>query len=85
MNQCLIGVLLWYEFNGDKGKKSSLNEYLEIIRAYVESLIDNLKESGQWKTQLSAFFFFRKSKDINEYPDMYLRSDNRELIIGIET
>ena len=78
LNQCLIGVLLQYEFNGDKDKKSSLSEYLEIIRAYVKSLIDNLKESG-------AFFFFRKSKDINEYPDMYLRSDNRELIIGIKT
>ena len=62
MNQCLIGVLLWYEFNGDKDKKSSLNEYLEIIRAYVESLIDNLKESGQWKTQLSAFFFLENQK-----------------------
>ena len=58
LNQCLIGVLLQYEFNGDKDKKSSLSEYLEIIRAYVKSLIDNLKESG-------PFFFLIKKISMN--------------------
>ena len=54
-----------YEFDSDRDKKSALNEYLEIIRQYLKSLIDSLKDSGEWKSQ--------SSKHIDRNPNKYFK------------
>lgn len=69
-----IGVnrdIIIYELNGDKYKTPLLNECLAIIRLYLKNLINSLRESGEWKTHLSAKILFRSSKDIDENPNKY--------------
>lgn len=43
MTQQFNANFIKYEFNSEREKTSSLNEYLEIIRAYLNILIDCLK------------------------------------------
>ena len=43
MTQQFNENVIKYEFNGKRENISSLNEYLEIIRAYLNILIDCLK------------------------------------------
>ena len=51
----------------------------------MKNLTDEFKESGEWKTQLSVKIVFTTSKDIDENPDIYSWSDNKELMMSEET
>ena len=42
-----------YESNGDKNRILSLDEYLNQIKSYLSIIIINLKNSDEWKIQLT--------------------------------
>ena len=61
------GNYLEYMSNGSNSL--SFNEYLELIKPYLNDLINVYKAKGEWKLQLSA----------------YTRSTSEEIIIGCKT
>ena len=73
------------ESNGDKDKILSIKEYLDMIRPYLNDLIDNNKTQGEWKIQLTITINFASSKDSNEIRTMHTKSDNIEIMIVNET
>ena len=55
-----------YKGNGDKSRILSVEEYLEKIRPYLRDIINDLKQSGPWKIQLTTTINFISSKDDND-------------------
>ena len=53
-----------YESNGDKGKSLSIEEYLNMIRPYLSSIIDDHKDGC--KIQLAAEVTFVAVQDSNK-------------------
>ena len=43
-----------YDSNGDRNKTLSTEEYLNKIRPYLKDIINNLKKSDTWETQLTV-------------------------------
>ena len=68
-----------YERNGDKDKTLFIDEYLDMIKQYLSNIINDLKNQGQWKIQLTMEINFISSKDSNETRTMHTKSDNIEL------
>ena len=56
-----------------------------IIRAYLKDMIDNHKARGEWKIQLTMRIIFASFTDDNETRVMHTKSDNKEIMSGIET
>ena len=73
-----------YESRGDKDAKLSINEYFDIIRPYLIDMTDNYKAKGEWKIQLIMQINFISSLDTNESHTMHTKSDNIEIMSGIE-
>ena len=48
-------------------------------------MINNKKKSGEWKIQLVLKINFISSKNFNETRDMYSKSDNFEIMMGVDT
>ena len=48
-------------------------------------MINNKKKSGEWKIQLVLKINFISSKTFNETRDMYSKSDNFEIMMGVDT
>ena len=70
-----------YESKGDK--ILSLKEYLNLIEKYLRELLEEYKQKGEWKVQLTIevnFISLRPSSD--ESHIMYTRSDNIEIMFG---
>ena len=64
----------------------SFEEYLNLIKLYLNNLINNKKDEGEWKLQLSAEISFVSQKPgSNEKRVMYTRSTCEEFMIGNET
>ena len=64
----------------------SLMEYLNLIKPYLEDLINEKKNKGEWKLQLTAKISFVSLKpDSVEMRLMYTRSDPMEFMSGSET
>ena len=57
---------LEFESNGDRNKTLSIEEHLNKIRIYLRDVINNLKKSDKWKTQLTIAINFISSKDDDE-------------------
>ena len=74
-----------YESRGDKYNNLSLEEYLNIIRRYLVNMIDNHKAHNEWKIQLIMKINFTFSLDGNEIRRMHTKSDNIQIMRGIET
>ena len=74
-----------YESRGDKDNNLSLAEYLKIIRSYLRDMIDNNKAHSEWKIQLIMRINFISSLDTNEFRTLHTKSNNIEIINGIET
>ena len=75
-----------YERNGDKDKILTLKEYLDMIRPYLLDIINDHKNKGEWKIQLTAVINFISSKpDSDETRTMYTKSINVEIMIGTDT
>ena len=45
------GNYVLYESKGDKDNKLALYEYFDIIKPYLNDMIDNSKARGEWKIQ----------------------------------
>ena len=70
-----------YESTGDR--ILSIREYLALIEKYLRELINQYKNEGEWKVQLSAEINFISLKPgSDETRVMYTRSDNEEFISG---
>ena len=55
-----------YESNGDRNKALSIEEYVNKIRPYLKDVINYLKKSNTWKTQLTIANNFISSIDNDE-------------------
>ena len=70
-----------YESKGDK--ILSLKEYLNLIEKYLRELIEEYKQKGEWKVQLTIEVDFIPLKHgSDETRIMYTRSDNIEIMFG---
>ena len=79
------GSYVLYESRGDKDNKLAIYEYFDIIRPYLKDMIDNHKARGEWKIQLTMRIIFVSFIDANETRVMHTKSDNIEIMTGIET
>ena len=70
-----------YESKGDK--ILSLKEYLNLIEKYLRELLEEYKQKGEWKVQLTIEVNFISLKHgSDETRIMYTRSDNIEIMFG---
>ena len=75
-----------YESRGDKDNNLSSEQYLDITRPYLRrEMIDNHKAKGEWKIQLVMKIIFISSLDADEIRTMHTKSNNIEIMSGIET
>ena len=70
-----------YESKGDK--ILSLKEYLNLIEKYLSELLEEYKQKGEWKMQLTIEVNFISLKPgSDETRIMYTRNDNIEIMFG---
>ena len=70
-----------YESKGDK--ILSLKEYHNLIGKYLRELLEEYKQKGEWKVQLTIEVNFISLKpNSDETRIMYTRSDNIEIMFG---
>ena len=70
-----------YESKGDR--ILSIQEYFSLIEKYLRELIDQYKNQGEWKIQLTAEINFISLKaGPDERRIMYVRSNNEEFMSG---
>ena len=70
-----------YESKGDK--ILSLKEYPNLIEKYLRELLEECKQKGEWKVQLTIEVNFISLKaGSDETRIMYTRSDNIEIMFG---
>ena len=73
-----------YKSKGDK--ILTVKEYLALIEQYLEDLINDYKNKGECKMQLTAEInFISLEPDSNETRIMHTKSDNVEIKIGDDT
>ena len=74
-----------YENRGDRDRNLSLEDYLNTIRPFLKNMINNHKTYGEWKIQFIMWINFISSLDTDELRVTYTKSNNAEIISGIET
>ena len=73
-----------YESKGDN--ILTIEEYLALIEPYLRELINDYKNKGEWKIQLTAQINFISLKpNSDETRVMHTRSDNEEFMKGSDT
>ena len=79
----------YYESRGDKDKKLSVEQYLDMIKPYLSDLINENKTiktgSNEWKIQINMYVNFVSSNDTGETRITFVWSDNEEIKLGNET
>ena len=72
------------KLNKSKGNKIlSLKEYLNLIEKYLRELLEEYKQKGEWKVELTIEVNFISLKPgSHETRIMYTRSDNIEIMFG---
>ena len=76
----------YLEYRSEGNDSLSFEEYLNLIKPYLNDLINNKKDEGEWKLQLSAEISFVSQKPgSDEKRVMYTRSFCEEIMIGSET
>ena len=76
----------YLEYMSNGNDSLSLNEYLELIKLYLNDLINVYKAKGKWKLQISAEISFVSQKPgSDETRTMFTRSTPEEFMIGSET
>ena len=84
VNSSFDNNYIQYESKGDK--ILTIKEYLNMIESYLVDMINDHKNQGEWKIQLSAEISFISSKpDSDETRIMHTRSYNIEITIGSDT
>ena len=82
VNSCYKNKYVQYESKGDR--ILSIPEYFSL--KYLRELIDEYKDQGEWKLQLTAEIKFISLKPgSHEIHIMYVRSDNEEFMSGDDT
>ena len=74
-----------YESKGDKNKNVLSEDYLDIIRPFLRDIINNHNTHGEWKIQLTMRINFTSSLGNREFRIMHSKSDDVEIMAGIET
>ena len=74
-----------YKSDSKKDKSISIARYLSNIRENLKKLIEDKKKGGEWKIQLIMKINFISSKNFIESRDMYCKSDNFEIVRGVNT
>ena len=76
----------YLEYRSGGNDSLSFEEYLNLIKPYLNDLINDKKDKGEWKLQLSAEISFVSQKpDSDEKRVMYTKSICEEFMIGSET
>ena len=76
----------YLEYRSEGNDSLSFEECLNLIKPYLNDLINNKKDGGEWKLQLSAEICFVSQKPgSDEKRVMYTRSFCEEIMIGSET
>ena len=79
----------YYESRGDKDKKLSIEQYLDVIKPYLSDLINDHKaietSSNEWKIQINMHINFVSSNDTGQIRTVFVWSDNEEIRLGNET
>ena len=76
----------YLEYGSDGNNSLSFIEYLNLIKPYLEYLINEKKNKGEWKLQLTAKISFVSLKpDSDETRLMHTRSNAAEFMNGSET
>ena len=76
----------YIEYRSEGDKLLTIEEYLNLIEPYLRELINDHKNKGEWKIQLTAqidFISLRPSSD--ETRVTHTRSANEEFMIGSDT
>ena len=76
----------YIEYRSEGDKLLTIEEYLTLLEPYLRELINNHKNKGEWKIQLTAqinFFSLRPGSD--ETRVMHTRSINEEFMNGSDT
>ena len=81
--QAFDGSYVKYVINGDK--TSSIRQYFNKIIYYLHKLINDYKQKGEWKVQLSIQVIFSSITDDNKTDIMHAKSDNIEILKGYST
>ena len=76
----------YLEYGSDGNNSLSFMKYLNLIKPYLEDLINDKKNKGEWKLQLTAQISFISLKPgSNEIHLMHTRSVTMEFMSGSET
>ena len=71
-----------YESNGDRNKKSSIEEYLNKIKPYLKDIINDILKSNTLKIQLMIATNFMYPKDNDGESVMHSKNNNIEIMIN---
>ena len=78
----------YYESRGNRDKKLSIEQYLDMIKPYLSDLINENKtiktSSNEWKIQINMYVNFVSSNDTGEIRTAFVWSDNEEIRLGNE-
>ena len=84
VNSTFNNNYIQHESKGDK--ILTIEEYLSMIESYLVDMINDHKNKGEWKIQLSAEINFITSKpDSDETRILHTKSNNIEIMIGSDT
>ena len=74
-----------YRGDGHEDKNLSIKEYLDEMRPYFSDIINEPKNKNKWKIQVNMSINFISLKDSNEVRTMYTKSDNVDIMTGVDT
>ena len=76
----------YIQYESKRDKILTVKEYLGLIESYLAKMINNYKNKGEWKIQLTGEINFISLKpDSDETSIMHTKSDNMEIMIGSGT
>ena len=76
----------YLEYGSEGSNSLSFTEYLDLIKPYLEDLINEKKNKGEWKLQLTAKISFVSLKSYShETRLMHTRNNAAEFMNGSET
>ena len=75
----------YIEHESKTDKDKSIEGYLDMIIPYLDDTINNHKNQREWKIKLSIVINFISSKHFDEIRILHTKSNNIEIILGIET
>ena len=74
-----------YKSRGNKDAKLTLYEYFDKIKPYLKGMINDYKSKDEWKIQITMGIIFVSFIGKNETQVMHTKSDNMEIMTGIDT